>query len=333
MDQASAKPALKLGAASVVSSPESGYFSLPDGDFVVRSSDGVDFRVDAAVLKRSSGFFESLLLLPKPSSLSSTNKNDESQTNEPLLMEETASVLDALFITLYRPISNTPSSIISHSDLRPLLRAVDRLEITAPAVTTMMDEVMAELPALQAWALAVTYHRPAARKSAVVRLIRECSIRRNVFIHDVDFPDLECISARTFSRLLRLHHSATRDATDHLMQLLPVHDAGKCPNEGPLWTSKGTGGNARFHRLSEELQVPPFEALPPLDSCDLADYTESQLLARQTCTMCAIPFVKRDALQLRDSLRDSAAAVIEKYATEESSSSNDTAPTDASETS
>jgi hypothetical protein len=50
---------------SITSLPE--IFDVPDANFIIRSSDNVDFRVHKSVLAMASPFFKDLLSLPQPS--------------------------------------------------------------------------------------------------------------------------------------------------------------------------------------------------------------------------------------------------------------------------
>jgi hypothetical protein len=50
---------------STTSPPET--FDVPDANFIIRSSDNVDFRVHKSVLAMASPFFRDLLSLPQPS--------------------------------------------------------------------------------------------------------------------------------------------------------------------------------------------------------------------------------------------------------------------------
>lgn len=45
------------------------YLSFPDGDVVLQSADGVDFRLDSVILRRASPFFATMLALPQKDTL------------------------------------------------------------------------------------------------------------------------------------------------------------------------------------------------------------------------------------------------------------------------
>lgn len=292
------------------SPPGRDYVYFPDGDVVLRSKDGVDFRVDAVVLERASKFFETLFQLPNPSP---SRIQTDSATTEPLVLDETSAVLDMLLRIIYSFHPHTSKNVSSPSDLHSLLRAVDKFEITAAAVGTLVDELIAQHDPLQSWALAVTYHRPAARKLAVIRLIHDRR-GRDVFLQD--FPELDSISVRAYSRLLRVHDSASRGLMEVLGQLDSRHSVSSGCLHEEQFSWKHIEG---MRRLSRQLGDPESytDSVDVRRSWNPADYSDSELLAIQNCATCVVHFAKRDAIEQRNKLRAEADELIQKYATEE----------------
>ncbi|KAF8307757.1 hypothetical protein DL93DRAFT_2064615, partial [Clavulina sp. PMI_390] len=93
------------------------WFSFDDGDVVLRSEDGVDFRVDSLILRRASGLFADIFALPPKQQ----NDCSSSSSPEPIAMIEPASVIDDLLRLIY-PISASPT-ITSDAQALSLLRA------------------------------------------------------------------------------------------------------------------------------------------------------------------------------------------------------------------
>lgn len=183
------------------------FVSSADGDVIMRSSDGVEFRADSAVLKRASPVFEDMAKLPSPS-------------NDPLgppiiAMEETSDVLDILLCLLYP--ANSPPHITSTSQGRALLRVVDKLQITNFVVLQALEAYVATVePPLAAWAITMNSSIPSLRRAGV----------RRVFMADestdltLDAPEeLRAVSAHTVIRLL----AAKKDALKKARKLLSYH--------------------------------------------------------------------------------------------------------------
>ena len=136
------------------------FFSLSDGDVVLRSSDGIDFRVDSTVLRRASPFFASMFQLPQPNN----------QPSEPIPMMESGVVLDDILRSIYpSTILPTPSSA-EHA--LALSRAVQRLDISNPPLSDTITQYIGSIePSIRAWALALNVGDVEARKMAVKRFI------------------------------------------------------------------------------------------------------------------------------------------------------------------
>lgn len=167
------------------------YLSFPDGDVVLRSSDAVEFRVDSVILRRASPLFADMFKL-------STTQS----SSIPLDMTEPAQVLDDVLRMLY-PISRAPL-VRTDPEILVILRAIERLQISTHAVTTIINTYLSQSdPPLRAWALAVRYDYPIARREAVRRFIAE----KNDHLLD-DVPELESVDARSVFRLLRIKREA-----------------------------------------------------------------------------------------------------------------------------
>ncbi|KAF8307759.1 hypothetical protein DL93DRAFT_2087751 [Clavulina sp. PMI_390] len=132
------------------------YISFPNGDILLRSSDGVQFQLDSLILGRASPLFATMLQLP-PSNHPSA---------DPIDLTETADVLDDLFRAIYpqSPIPNTSS----HEHVFALLRAFDKYEITKGAYLDALSNYWGTLPnPIEAWVCAVRLNNSQLRRNAV----------------------------------------------------------------------------------------------------------------------------------------------------------------------
>jgi hypothetical protein len=80
------------------------HFDLPDANFIIRSSDNVNFRVHISVLALISPFFEDLLSLPQPS-------DRETVDGLPVVqLPESSELLNSLLSMLYPVPTVIPNS-------------------------------------------------------------------------------------------------------------------------------------------------------------------------------------------------------------------------------
>lgn len=186
---------------------DTSFISFPDGDMLLRSSDGVEFRVDSIILRRASGFFRDLAKLPQT--------KDTSEELEAIDMEESADVLNIILRLLY-PMGLVPPTIATHKQGEAILRAVDKLEIISHAVNEAITQHLVTLTPLRAWAIAVRFQHPEARKAAVARFVLEEPHPTNRY---PDIAELDGVSARALAKLFRTRETAIHDAKEFLSGL------------------------------------------------------------------------------------------------------------------
>ena len=165
-----------------------------DGDVVLRSIDGQDFRVHSIILRESSPFFRDMFQLPSGGSGGYT----------PILMTETADVLDDILRWLC-PINAAPTvDRIDIAHALDLLRAVEKLQIESHAVNGSLHAYIVAHPhPLRAWALAARFGYTEARKDAV----RKCLVTDEDFVDDIP-TEMALVDARTYMKLLRIKRRA-----------------------------------------------------------------------------------------------------------------------------
>ncbi|KAF8313976.1 hypothetical protein DL93DRAFT_2155878 [Clavulina sp. PMI_390] len=191
------------------------WLSFDDGDIVLRSEDGVEFRVDSVILRRASGLFADMLSLrPTSGGSSSSTASSLSTPSEPIQMTEAATTLDDLLRLIY-PASPAPS-IASDAQALSLLRAAERLQITSHALTRVLSSYLNTVsPPLRAWALSVRYNYPEARHDAVKRFVAE-QREGDHLAPENNVPELASVCARSLLRLLRIKHDACEAAKNAL---------------------------------------------------------------------------------------------------------------------
>jgi len=205
----SSLPQMPRGALSPEHAPD--LIQFADGDVVLRSSDGQDFKVHSIVLREASPFFRDMFRLPKASS--------NSAAYAPILMTETTNVLNDLLRWIYP--TNTAPTVDRISHALDLLRAVEKLQIESHVVKGALNAyIVAQSHPLRAWALAARFGYTEARKDAV----------RKYLATDEDFMDdipteMEFVDAKAYMQLVRVKRTATLLARDMIRS-----DVWACPD-------------------------------------------------------------------------------------------------------
>ena len=175
------------------------HLSFADGDILIRSQDGVDFRVDMTVLRRASPFFEDAFRI-------GTNNHSLNDNSEPIYMIESAEVLDNILRLIY-PTGNAPISNSTTNALE-LFKAIERLQIKTHPVDSFATNYLSTVePSLRAWALATRFHYTQARKDAVRRFLAETG---DLLLEDI--RELDLVGARSLVKLMRIKRDAIHRA-------------------------------------------------------------------------------------------------------------------------
>ncbi|KAF8310316.1 hypothetical protein DL93DRAFT_2230405 [Clavulina sp. PMI_390] len=165
------------------------YITFPDGDAVLRSSDGVDFRLDRIILLRSSPVFATMFSLPTPLG---------SVLPEPIYLSEPSSILDIIFRSIYPPNSEP---VFSSADVAmEVWRAIDKYALTTQPLVKETTRYLCNLdPPLKAWAKAVQLGHLGIRASAASRFFEN-----NSDILTSDYQYLQSISGAAVLNLQRV---------------------------------------------------------------------------------------------------------------------------------
>jgi len=165
---------------------------FPDGDVVMKSSDGKEFRVHSVILREASTVFRDMLKLPEGASRDQT----------PISMVEKSEVLDDLMRWLY-PLPTAPTiTTITHA--LDLFRAVEKFQIESHAIDGAFTAyINKQSNPLRSWALAARFGLVEARKSAVRRIIMT-----NGDLLDDCPTEMDIIDAKSYMKLLRVKRDA-----------------------------------------------------------------------------------------------------------------------------
>lgn len=195
-------------------SPARRLIQFVDGDVVLRSADGHDFRVHSIVLRKASLFFREMF--------------SGSRVYGSVSMTETTDVLNDILRWLY-PVDTAPN-INSTSHALDLLRAVERLQIDSHVVKRSLHAyIIAQPHPLCAWALATRFGYMEARKDAA----RRCLATNEDFIDDIP-TEMELVDAKTYMKLIRIKRSAIDLAIDIIRS-----DVWDCPHLIDIYRRSG----------------------------------------------------------------------------------------------
>lgn len=176
-------------------------FNAPSADFILRTSDNVDFRVHKAILSVASPVFESMFTLP-------SSKADIQDSKDGLIVltcPEPSAVLDPLLRFCYPTATPVLTELTS---LIYLYDAVDKycMESILKTVQTALLSAIDQDP-MVAYAVGCRHHlQPVITAAAKASL--------NIPIAELPFcPDLERITAAQLFRLHQYHRTCQRVAS------------------------------------------------------------------------------------------------------------------------
>ncbi|KAF8314035.1 hypothetical protein DL93DRAFT_2155919 [Clavulina sp. PMI_390] len=159
---------------------DSSYVTFPDGDAILRSSDGIEFRIHSFMLRHKSQYFSNMsALYPKASSATAP---------EPIQLTEGSYVMNTFLLLLYDSSSLPEAKYPSDPESRKeLLLAAEKFKFTSRALDRFLLEYLESLEPLRSWALAVRYGLQEARSKACERIINDAI---DISGTAEDFPEL-----------------------------------------------------------------------------------------------------------------------------------------------
>lgn len=173
-------------------------FNNPDADIVLRSSDGVDFHVDLAVLAMASPVFKDMTTLPTPSS------QDTKEGLPIILLQDTSTTLELLLQLIHPAMYPNLLQVADLDTYSAVLKAADKYQMSK--VAPMLVPVLIAPHFLDTGAKALRMFAIANRYG--MRTLTQVSARALLAFpppHEFDEePDeLKDISARAYYRLLK----------------------------------------------------------------------------------------------------------------------------------
>ncbi|KAJ6564894.1 hypothetical protein DFH09DRAFT_1363900 [Mycena vulgaris] len=251
-------------------------FNDPDADVILRSSDGIDFRVHRVILSQASPFFKNMFPLPQP------NSEPELPT---ISMAESSSVLEEVLRFWYPgAVPVAVRTLDKFREMAEILFLKYDMQFLVPRAKRDLRDYMAEDPvAVFAIACRLSWKDIAldSAKSTLRIPLRTFEAHRPAY--------LAYISADTFYTLLHYHSTCAKVATSAASstELIPVSGcpspSSHCPSiDVQNWSVK-TWFGAYVNGLKELLATAPCTRL---DSPELFKPAEDQM-AQYSCLHCS----------------------------------------------
>lgn len=191
---------------AVESSPFHARYLSPDGDIVLKSSDGILFRVDSHILKAAFGFFREMLEMPRDS---------REHVEEPLPMGEAGATIESA-LDLVNPGSQLPTltSIPQAERLLLFARKYDSPRAVAVLSSLIMSTPTLFGQALEVYALASRYDLRDLAKAASTGCL-------SIDIGNLDLGTiLRSVEGSYFYELFALHQRRKQMITEALRSVV-----------------------------------------------------------------------------------------------------------------
>ncbi|EPQ56280.1 hypothetical protein GLOTRDRAFT_74871 [Gloeophyllum trabeum ATCC 11539] len=190
-------------------------FDRPDADLVLRSCDGIDFRVYKSVLSLVSPVFETMFTLPQP--------GPKVGASEPPVVQMTEDER-TLYLVLQFCYPGRRLELKDLTDMVALLEFAEKHDFEEWLVSciSLASPKHLEASPLRVYTLACLYHLPEEARSAARATLQ---LQRRKLWHPDSPSALEGIPATTYIRLLQYHEncgdSAASLADTHIFLELP----------------------------------------------------------------------------------------------------------------
>lgn len=214
-------------------------FDSPHADAILRSSDGVDFRVRKAILAEASSVFQSMFSLPaEPASDGASVSGSSDAQDLPVVpMAEDRTSLEGMLRLCYPPDGSLRKMTLDTiSRVFPVLRkyTLDRAE--AYVVETLYS--MAETASLRVYCLSIQYELEENLVRTAARAFLDESVHS---VHTYNDVELDYVSASAYIQLLGYHRRCAVAARHAIARYLVVDNklAERC------WTKCVSSGNTK----------------------------------------------------------------------------------------
>ncbi|KIM91287.1 hypothetical protein PILCRDRAFT_810542 [Piloderma croceum F 1598] len=256
-------------------------FASSDGDFVLRSSDGKQFRIHAFTLRTASEFFRTMLSLPQGS-----------EVNDSIALDEPSNVIGPLL----RMISGMEiPKWESYDEIEGVLEAAHKYDMAGPIsvmrVILISPRFLAE--PLRLYVMAIRFDWPEEAKLAAEQSLA-------LSIHDTKYLSLlEQIPSRPLLKLLDLH----RKRKDGFRNLIHDLDRFIPGNRDPSYCSKCSEmvDNSPWRRL-KSVMISEMDMRPMGDTLIgtvLEERPEASACWEAKCKQCS-EFLYERAVTLRE---------------------------------
>jgi hypothetical protein len=183
-------------------------FDDADADFILRTSDGVDFRVYKLLLSLASSVFKDMFSLPAPS-----NGSNDTVDGRPVVeLTETSTTIHDLLMSCY-PVAQTggPPTMTSISQVGNLLEAARKYDmpgIEKAAVQALMKPDFIKREPLRVYAIACRQKNEAVARQAAAQLLRHGLLQEEYS------PELETVDGGSLYCVLQYHKRCIDAAVD-----------------------------------------------------------------------------------------------------------------------
>ncbi|KAF7968595.1 hypothetical protein HWV62_35348 [Athelia sp. TMB] len=192
-------------------------FLFPEADILIRSADGVGYRMHSQTLRITSHFFRTMLSLPQKSSDQILLENHSRL--ETISMDESAKILSILFRIIY---ALEISSWESFDEFVSVLDAARKYDMPGPIsmLRLMLLSPVFLLQPLRLYAVAAQFGWQKEAKMA-----SECTLTLNIYDDEYE-STLKTIPIEYFLKLIKLHHGRQLKFREMLNNPIGLFDAG-----------------------------------------------------------------------------------------------------------
>jgi hypothetical protein len=258
--------------------PTSHPFTSPEADIVLRSSDGVEYRLFKRILSEGSPFFSTMFTLPEGA---------VKEIGPPFLdLSEESRILTPLFQLLY-PMHNPP--IPSLDEVNELIGTAIKYDMQGPLQTLREWLVSAKYTtsdAFRLFSIAVRHQLTEEIPAILKKTFKLCLL---------DMPvsdDHRFITGYEFFKLIKIHQKRCREAQEVIRSARPSF---KCPGCSKKTTTlASTWWNDFEQRACEELQRRPSTKIifcPAFIAKSAKILNDPNVPAASRCNECAIEMI------------------------------------------
>lgn len=191
------------GSASLGTVPFCVQEPFDEGDIILRSYDGFDFRVYRIILSLASQIFTDMFGIPQPSGVAIAGDSQGRVDGLPVIqLTEKGTMLDCMLRLCY-PVENL--ALPTFEDVRQMLEVGRKYEmqLATQAAIRRLRELARDQP-VRAWVVAMRQDLPEEARYAA-----RMSLRQPLLAQTADEEDLVHVNGQDFHRLLAYHRACS----------------------------------------------------------------------------------------------------------------------------